>query len=97
MSGHLERLGLLERFSAISTCEHGVPAKPDPEVYRRAIVAVGADASEVVAFEDSPNGIAAAKAAGLRCVAVPNRMTGDLDCPRPTQWSGPFWNSTSNT
>ena len=30
-------------------------------------------------FEDSPNGIRAAKAAGLWCVAVPNPMTADLD------------------
>jgi HAD superfamily hydrolase (TIGR01509 family) len=76
---HLERLGLLDRFSAISTSEDGVPAKPEPEVYRRALDAVGVDASEAAAFEDSPNGVAAAKAAGLFCVAVPNRMTTGLD------------------
>jgi HAD superfamily hydrolase (TIGR01509 family) len=79
VSDHLERLGLLERFSAISTSEDGVPAKPEPEVYRRALAAVGVDAGEAVAFEDSSNGIAAAKAAGLYCVAVPNRMTTGLD------------------
>ena len=77
--GHLERLALLDRFSAISTSEDGVPAKPDPEVYRRAIDAIGVDASAAIAFEDSPNGIAAAKAAGLYCIAVPNRMTSSLD------------------
>ena len=32
-----------------------------------------------IAFEDSPNGIAAAKAAGLFCVAVPNAVTGRLN------------------
>ena len=79
VSGHLERLSLLDRFSAISTCEHGVPAKPEPEVYLRAIEGVGARANEAIAFEDSPNGIAAAKAAGLRCIAIPNRMTSGLD------------------
>ena len=79
VSDHLERLGLLDRFAAISTCENGVPAKPAPTVYRRALEAVGADASEAAAFEDSPNGVAAAKAAGLFCVAVPNRMTTGLD------------------
>jgi len=36
-------------------------------------------ASEALAFEDSPNGVAAAKAAGLRCVAVPNAITAGLD------------------
>ena len=76
---HLARLGLLDRFSAISTSEDGVPAKPEPEVYLRALSAIRVDASDAVAFEDSPNGIAAAKAAGLHCVAVPNRMTTGLD------------------
>jgi HAD superfamily hydrolase (TIGR01509 family) len=79
VSDHLERLGLLDRFAAISTCEGGVPAKPEPEVYRRALAALGADASEAVAFEDSPNGVTAAKAAGLYCIAVPNGMTTGLD------------------
>jgi HAD superfamily hydrolase (TIGR01509 family) len=76
---HLDRLGLLDRFSAISNCEDGVPAKPEPEVYRRAVDAIGVAPAKAVAFEDSPNGIAAAKAAGLFCVAVPNRMTAGLD------------------
>jgi beta-phosphoglucomutase-like phosphatase (HAD superfamily) len=31
--------------------------------------------SEAVAFEDSPNGVASARAAGIFCVAVPNPMT----------------------
>jgi beta-phosphoglucomutase-like phosphatase (HAD superfamily) len=79
VSDHLERLGLLDRFSAISTSEKGVPAKPEPDVYRRALEAIDVDPSAAVAFEDSPNGIAAAKAAGLFCVAVPNRMTCGLD------------------
>jgi HAD superfamily hydrolase (TIGR01509 family) len=79
VSEHLERLGLLDRFAAISTSEEGVPAKPEPEVYRRALTAIGVDASETAAFEDSPNGIAAAKAAGLFCIAVPNGMTTGLD------------------
>jgi beta-phosphoglucomutase-like phosphatase (HAD superfamily) len=32
-----------------------------------------------MAIEDSPNGISAAKRAGLRCVAVPNPLTASLD------------------
>jgi HAD superfamily hydrolase (TIGR01509 family) len=79
VTDHLERLGLLERFSALSTSENGVPAKPEPEVYRRALAALDIGPGEAIAFEDSPNGIAAAKAAGLCCVAVPNHMTSDLD------------------
>jgi HAD superfamily hydrolase (TIGR01509 family) len=79
VTDHLDRLGLLDRFSAISTSEHGVPAKPEPEVYRRALEAIGVDANDAIAFEDSPNGVAAAKAAGLYCIAVPNQMTDGLD------------------
>ena len=36
-------------------------------------------ADEAIAFEDSPNGITAAKAAGLYCIAVPNPITATLD------------------
>ncbi len=36
-------------------------------------------ARDAVAIEDSPNGIVAAKSAGLRCVAVPNPITAGLD------------------
>jgi len=43
-----------------------------------ALAALGGTAANAVAFEDSPNGIAAARAAGLYCVAVPNPVTADL-------------------
>ncbi len=76
---HLDRLGLLDRFSVVSCANGDVPAKPDPRVYRLAVEQLGVSAAEAVAFEDSPNGVAAARAAGLRCVAVPNRLTESLD------------------
>jgi HAD superfamily hydrolase (TIGR01509 family) len=76
---HLDRLGLLDRFSVVSCANDDVPAKPDPQVYRLAIEQLDVDAGEAAAFEDSPNGILAARAAGLRCIAVPNRMTEGMD------------------
>ena len=36
-------------------------------------------AADVVAIEDSPNGVLAAKRTGLACVAVPNRLSRELD------------------
>ena len=45
-------------------------SKPDPEGYRRALLRLGAAARRSVAVEDSPGGIAAARAAGLRVVGV---------------------------
>lgn len=49
--------------------------KPDPEPYLAVLEAIGVSPGEAVAFEDSPNGVAAARAAGIFCVAVPNPMT----------------------
>jgi beta-phosphoglucomutase-like phosphatase (HAD superfamily) len=56
-----------------------VRAKPRPALYLEALDRLGVTADDAVAFEDSPNGVAAAKAAGLLCVAVPNAITGALD------------------
>jgi HAD superfamily hydrolase (TIGR01509 family) len=79
VEGHLHRLGLLDRFHAVR-CAGDVPrVKPDPALYRAVLEATGIRAADAVAFEDSPNGILAAKRAGLACVAVPNALTGRLD------------------
>jgi beta-phosphoglucomutase-like phosphatase (HAD superfamily) len=47
-------------------------------LYISALDALGLQAHQAIAFEDSPNGILAAKRAGLFCVAVPNPVTGPL-------------------
>lgn len=80
VSGHLERLGLRGDFEALA-CAGSDPdrAKPEPAVYREVCAALEVDPSETVALEDTPHGIAAAQAAGLRCVAVPNDVTSLLD------------------
>jgi sugar-phosphatase len=46
--------------------------KPDPEGYLLALERLGSeiDATDVLVFEDTPLGVAAARAAGMRCVAV---------------------------
>jgi HAD superfamily hydrolase (TIGR01509 family) len=77
---NLDRLGLHGRFDALCGRDVvGGRAKPEPDVYLAALAAVGAGAGEAVAIEDSPHGVAAAKAAGLACVAVPNRITAPGD------------------
>lgn len=77
--GHLERLGIIGCFSCITCAEHTTAHKPDPEPYLAALRNLGATAAEAIAFEDSPNGIAAATAAGIYCVAVPNPVTCNLN------------------
>jgi HAD superfamily hydrolase (TIGR01509 family) len=78
----LAQLGLAERFAHLSVFDGTCPAKPAPDLYLRACAALGVAPDEAVAFEDSPNGIAAAKAAGLWCVAVPHEITRALDLSR---------------
>jgi HAD superfamily hydrolase (TIGR01509 family) len=76
--GHLARLGIYQRFDVIKTADDVVRTKPDPALYLAAMEALKISASEGIVFEDSPNGVRAAKAAGLYCVAVPNKLTEQL-------------------
>jgi HAD superfamily hydrolase (TIGR01509 family) len=78
VTGHLDRLGLTD-FDCIRCADDVEQAKPAPDLYLAVCGCLGVPAAEALAFEDSANGIAAAKAAGLRCVAVPNTMTANLD------------------
>jgi HAD superfamily hydrolase (TIGR01509 family) len=76
---HLERLGLGEHFAYVSCREESLPAKPEPDLYLDACASLGVEPEGAIAIEDSPHGVAAAKAAGLRCVAVPNPVTAAYD------------------
>ncbi len=79
VDGHLQRLGLFQYFNHI-VCADDVPrAKPFPDLYLRAASLLKVGTDEVIALEDSPNGIASAVAAGIFVIAVPNRMTTNLD------------------
>jgi len=73
--GHLDRLKLLDYFHSIRCFEDTDRHKPDPTPYLKVLEDLGAKADEAIALEDSPNGVAAAKAAGIFCVAVPNPIT----------------------
>jgi beta-phosphoglucomutase-like phosphatase (HAD superfamily) len=76
---HLGRLERAEHFDLIVTADGDADrAKPAPTLYLEALDRLGLHAEEAVAFEDSPNGIAAAKAAGIFTVAVPNGVTAAL-------------------
>jgi HAD superfamily hydrolase (TIGR01509 family) len=77
---HLERLDLLDGWNSIVTADgDAARAKPRPTLYLEALDRLDVPADEAIAFEDSPNGITAAKAAGLYCIAVPNPTTASLD------------------
>jgi HAD superfamily hydrolase (TIGR01509 family) len=80
--GHLERLGLAAEWGAVLARSDVARTKPAPDLYLAAVRALGVAPHESVAFEDSANGIAAAKDAGLLCVAVPNALTAGMDLSR---------------
>jgi HAD superfamily hydrolase (TIGR01509 family) len=75
---NLERLERAVGWDAIVTADHDpVRAKPAPTLYLEALEALAVPAAEAVAFEDSPNGALAAKAAGIYVVGIPNAVTKD--------------------
>lgn len=67
--------GLLPRFRFVLTCEDVTRGKPFPDVYELAAARHGVAVSDLLVFEDSPNGLKAAKAAGALCVVVPHAGT----------------------
>jgi HAD superfamily hydrolase (TIGR01509 family) len=59
-------------FAATVSSEEVARGKPAPDVYLEAARRLGVDPAACVAVEDSHNGIASAKAAGMACIAIPN-------------------------
>jgi HAD superfamily hydrolase (TIGR01509 family) len=75
---HLKRLGLWDYFDHTSCAEEVDQAKPDPALYHLGLKKMNGVPEKVVVLEDSPNGVLAAKRAGLFCIAVPNSLTSQL-------------------
>lgn len=66
----LDAAGIARLVTATVASEDVTHGKPDPEGYLLALELLGVEAKDSVAFEDSEPGVDAARAAGLRCVAV---------------------------
>jgi HAD superfamily hydrolase (TIGR01509 family) len=77
---HAKRLGIFDFFDkVICSDEVGVSrTKPHPDLFLLALDQLQVRASEAIVFEDSPNGVKAARAAGIFVVAVPNSVTSQL-------------------
>jgi HAD superfamily hydrolase (TIGR01509 family) len=74
----LASAGLTDVFAAIVTSEDVMHAKPAPDIYLEACRRLGSLPGETLALEDSGSGVAAAKAAGLTCIAVPQYAETDV-------------------
>jgi HAD superfamily hydrolase (TIGR01509 family) len=69
----LERAGIAQFFEATVSSEEVARGKPAPDVFLEAARRLGVAPERCAAVEDSANGIRAARAAGMRVVAIPNR------------------------
>jgi HAD superfamily hydrolase (TIGR01509 family) len=65
-----ERNGLGHYFDTMVTRSDVELSKPDPESYLKAVAALGVEKEDCVAFEDTLNGLRAAKGAGVTCYAI---------------------------
>ncbi len=72
----LRAAGLVESVGAIVAAEDVDHGKPHPAGYLRALELLGRlEASDALAFEDTEAGVASAKGAGMRCIAVLGTLT----------------------
>jgi HAD superfamily hydrolase (TIGR01509 family) len=79
----VEAAGIAGELTTIVTADDVTHGKPHPEGYLLAVERLGVDPARTVAFEDTEAGIASAKDAGLRCIAVrgtlPDERLGRAD------------------
>jgi HAD superfamily hydrolase (TIGR01509 family) len=68
-------------FACVRTADDVAMTKPAPDLFLGAAACMGVAPEACLVFEDSPNGILAAHAAGMRCVAVPGPITRRLTLP----------------
>ena len=74
---HTKRLGIYHYFKHIICQDDVAPGKtkPNPDIYLKALETLKIQNTEAVVFEDSPNGVLAARRAGIFVVAAPNPLT----------------------
>jgi HAD superfamily hydrolase (TIGR01509 family) len=77
----LTHYDLINAFDCLCTRDEVFEPKPHPAMYQLALDRLGVSAEQTVAIEDSPTGMEAALAAGIRCIGVPSWLTEHL--PRP--------------
>jgi HAD superfamily hydrolase (TIGR01509 family) len=77
----IDRHAIRDAFACIRTADDVTMTKPAPDLFLSAAACLGVAPPACLVFEDSPNGILAARAAGMRCVAVPGAITSQLALP----------------
>jgi HAD superfamily hydrolase (TIGR01509 family) len=80
--GWLRHHAIESAFSCVRTADDVALTKPAPDLFLSAAACLGVPPERCLVFEDSPNGIWAARAAGMRCVVVPGAITRQLVLPQ---------------
>ncbi len=75
------RLDLRQYFDFVLTHESYPHSKPSPDPYLLGLERMGVRADEALVIEDSPRGLQAALAAGIRCIILRNALTCHHDFP----------------
>jgi HAD superfamily hydrolase (TIGR01509 family) len=77
---HARRIGVYHFFDHVVTREDVAPGrtKPNPDLFLTALDRLKVPRESAIVFEDSPNGVKAARQAGIFVVAVPNELTSML-------------------
>ncbi len=75
VEGLLKQHDLIEPFDVIVCAEDVAHTKPFPDLFLKALEYLEVQPNEAIVFEDSQQGVKAAKSAGIFCVAVPNKVT----------------------
>jgi HAD superfamily hydrolase (TIGR01509 family) len=81
VDSHTQRLGIYHLFDHIICQDDVAPGrtKPNPDIYLKALETLQVKSNEAIVFEDSPNGVLAAKRAEIFVVAVPNSLTEKMN------------------
>ena len=75
----LKNAGIFDYFETITTGDKVLHSKPAPDIYLKSLDSLSLSAADCIAVEDSPNGVRAAVAAGIRCVMVPDQIQPDSE------------------
>jgi mannitol-1-/sugar-/sorbitol-6-phosphatase len=71
----IRRLGIESMVEALVSGEDVTEGKPDPSIYRLAATRIGVEPGVCIAVEDTGAGVAAARAAGMTCIAIPHALS----------------------
>ncbi len=78
----LANAGLADTFRILISRDDVASGKPAPDIFHKAAELLGLPARHCLVLEDSPTGVAAAKAAGASCIFVPSQLPADQDASR---------------